>query len=497
VLGRRPLRTLRFEAEAARERVYDLFNSFNSNSEFHIHCSNAARTGTRITQRVCRPQFADNATRDAGRQFLGALFFECTPGGAAAQSTPFDNEACVQRVSGVAQTAVSEVGVKERQLANEVQRLAHENREFRRAIAEYHAAEARYEAARRAEESALRASVTVIATRGATAPSERAVREPAILAPQPVELTTPEVASRGGRADELREGWVKLRYSVLADGTTADVRVVDAMPAGLDPLSAVAAARTWMFEPATVDDEPIDWHNNLAVIVFDREPPGHEDPLPFAQAYEEVAELITSGIYEQAKSRSERMQREHAFTLEDIGLALMQRAALEHALGDPHAALDAVRRATQPEVVMLEDEELKIALEHRFALEIQLGRAVDALETYERRNTLERLRSRDPMARQAAALRQALQNPETSLAAQGRLNGDGQWVHTLTWGTVAVGDLDGHIENLEVECSRNKAALPFEADVELTIPETWGECALFVHGVPNTTITLYEFWEPM
>jgi len=76
------------------------------------------------------------------------------------------------------------------------------------------------------------------------------------------------------------------RYSVLADGTTADVRVVDAMPAGLDLLSAVTAAQAWTFEPATVDDEPIDWHNNLAVIVFDREPAGYEDPLPFAQAYE-------------------------------------------------------------------------------------------------------------------------------------------------------------------------------------------------------------------
>src|SRR5690606_39971717 len=97
--------------------------------EFRIHCSNAARSGTRITQRVCRPQYADSATRDAGRQFLGALFFECTVGGAAAPSTPFDNEACVHRVSGVAQTAVSEVGLKDRQLANEVQRLAHERSE--------------------------------------------------------------------------------------------------------------------------------------------------------------------------------------------------------------------------------------------------------------------------------------------------------------------------------------------------------------------------------
>src|SRR5690606_33087510 len=88
-------------------------------------------------------------------------------------------------------------------------------------------------------------------------------RRRGITPPRPVDLST-------SAALAAREGWVKLRYSVRADGATADVRVVDAMPLGLDPSRAVAAATAWRFEPATADGKPIAWHNNLAVIVFSR-----------------------------------------------------------------------------------------------------------------------------------------------------------------------------------------------------------------------------------
>ena len=216
----------------------------------------------------------------------------------------------------------------------------------------------------------------------------------------------------------------------------------------------------------------------------------------FAEAYEQVAALAADGRYDRARSLSERMQGELASRLYELGLAQMQLAAIEHALGDTHAALQAIRRATDPHVPQLADEELRLALEHRFALEVQLGRVTDALETYARRVELERLPSDHSMARQAAALEQALEAPDTHLVIQGRIDRNGRWEHTLTWATFAVGNVDGRIENIDVECNRKKAVLPFEAEVEVSIPAAWGECALFLRGRPDATFTLYEFREP-
>src|SRR5688572_17102402 len=69
VVGERLLRDLRLDVQVARENVYGLFNSLNTNEEFDIHCHDGARTGTRMVQRVCRPQFTDDATGAAAKWY--------------------------------------------------------------------------------------------------------------------------------------------------------------------------------------------------------------------------------------------------------------------------------------------------------------------------------------------------------------------------------------------------------------------------------------------
>jgi hypothetical protein len=465
VIGRRFLRDLRIEVQASRERVYGLFNSLNSNDEFDIDCHTAARTGTRMSRRVCRPRFVDDATHAAGKWYLIAL--HGGPGGGLL----------------AAQAEMGVVPLKERQLAAELQRLTRESREFRRAIAEYQAVERRYAEVRSA--AVIEASASIVDTY--SSPSlERLNRRDSKLGPRPGEFATTAV-------HPSREGWVKMRYSVLADGRTANVRVVDALPSRLDPTDAIRAVETWMFEPASDGREPIAWHNNLAVISFSRPDAEFSGSLEFADAYEQVAELIAGGQLEDARSRNEAMQRVYAETLEEIQLAQLQLAAIEHALGRRHAALVAIRRATEQGVAGLAEEELKLALEHRFALELALGYAADALRTYDRRTDLERLSSRDPLAQQAAALKRALEAPDATQAVQAQISATGDWEHMLPSGVFELSGVVGDAETLALECDRNKAELAFQPNVQMTIPASWGGCVLTVRGQPDTTFTLYEF----
>jgi hypothetical protein len=464
VVGRRHLRELRLEVQTSKELVYDLFNSLNSREEFDIHCHDGTRTGTRTVRRVCRPQFTDDATREAAQLYL--YFMRLGVGNAEA----------------AARGHMAMLPLKEQQLLTEMQRLARENREFRRAIAKYQAVEARYDGARR--EVPIRAVTSIV---DAAPRLRHSLRQDRIAAPRPVALAPPEAPPS--------EGWVQLRYTVSADGTTTDVRAVDAVPPGLSASGAAMAAQLWTFEAATEDAVPIDWHHNLAVVVFSRDAE-YDGSIEFAEAYEDVAALIASGQYGDAKSRNELMQRVDATTLEEIALGQMQLAAIEHAAGDPHAALDAIRRATAAGVTALADEELKLALEHRFALELELGRAADALQTYERREELAHVGSRDALARQGAALKQGLAAPDATQAVRGRLATNGAWEYAPHWATFELSNVEGTGESLDVECHRRKAELPFEPNAQITIPPAWGACVLTLRGQPDTTFTLYEFLEP-
>jgi hypothetical protein len=70
IRGRRTLLTLRKETEAAREHVWEVFNEINTNDDFDISCNTSARSGTRMTRRACRPKYANDATRQAGKALV-------------------------------------------------------------------------------------------------------------------------------------------------------------------------------------------------------------------------------------------------------------------------------------------------------------------------------------------------------------------------------------------------------------------------------------------
>lgn len=286
------------------------------------------------------------------------------------------------------------------------------------------------------------------------------------------------------------EGWVRVRYSVLADGTTADVRVVDVMPPKMGTKNAVSAVQKWKFKPATVGGQPVDWHNNESVIVFDQENIPLEPSQFFARGYGQIVNLVTQQNYERAKRQTTTMLESQASRLNEIGLLQAQAAMLHVATSDLHDAYDAILRATDPEVVTLNDPELASALRYRFGIELELGRFESALESYARLAAIEELPDDDAVKQQAEALRQALR-PDAAIEVKGRVARE-PWHYKPTRRTFGFKDVNGSIRRLELECNRRRQTLEFSLDVEWTIPESWGACTVTVDARRDTTFTLVE-----
>lgn len=53
------------------------------------------------------------------------------------------------------------------------------------------------------------------------------------------------------------EGWVRLWFTLLPNGTVADIEVKEAHPAGLFEASALEALRQWKYEPVERDGKKI------------------------------------------------------------------------------------------------------------------------------------------------------------------------------------------------------------------------------------------------
>src|SRR5690606_37188022 len=259
---------------------------------------------------------------------------------------------------------------------------------------------------------------------------------------------------------------------------------IEAMPPTLQTKSAVAAVGRWKFEPAKAGGQPIDWHNNEAVIVFDHpDVPLEPNPM-FSQSYLEIVELIKKQEYTKAQRQNQALQT-RVLRLADIGLVQAQAAVIHVALKNPHDAYEAVLRATDPRVPTLEGPGLVDALRYRFGLAIELGRNADALETRERLAALGALSEDVPTAAHAETISQALAS-DAGLAVKGRVEKDA-WQYVPTRRTFTFHDIEGAVRSIELECDRRTAVLEYAPDAKWPIPQRWGACARSVNARRTTT----------
>ena len=310
-----------------------------------------------------------------------------------------------------------------------------------------------------------------------------------VTAPTPKEQASPEVPLHPQARFPL-EGWVTVRYTVKADGSTDDVRVIDVAPVGYaGERAAINAVKGWSFEPARADGEAIDWYNNVSAVVFDA--PGEAAASDrFIQGYMGIVQQLQQGELEAAQTRLEGL-RSNVTRLVEIGLVEMQAATVLAGTGDIPGAYAAIRRATDERLPVLEGEDLAGALLVRYDIERELGYFGDALETYDRLASLVELPEDDPIAASAAMIRQAVDSG-AAIMIPGEVARE-PWVHEPTWRTFSLTEVDGDVRGIELECNRRKTTLEYVADTDWSIPASWGDCIVAVDARRNTTFKLVEF----
>ena len=56
------------------------------------------------------------------------------------------------------------------------------------------------------------------------------------------------------------EGYAIVGYDVTADGTVTNAEVIESVPPGVFDEAALTAVRSWRFQPAVRNGEPIQFH---------------------------------------------------------------------------------------------------------------------------------------------------------------------------------------------------------------------------------------------
>lgn len=68
--------------------------------------------------------------------------------------------------------------------------------------------------------------------------------------------------------EERLEGYVVVRYDISVDGRVVRARVARSEPPGVFDAAALAAVRSWVFNPAIVDGEPQAENGRESTVTF-------------------------------------------------------------------------------------------------------------------------------------------------------------------------------------------------------------------------------------
>lgn len=137
VRGRKPSE-LRAAVEAARIRVYEVFNELNGDDAFDVHCRSEAATGRRMPRQVCRPRFRDDISSASAAAFQRTLKETC---GSASQECIFANDFAASVGLSRAQAEEAREGPMQQLFEREFERVMLEHPELQQAILDYEAAE--------------------------------------------------------------------------------------------------------------------------------------------------------------------------------------------------------------------------------------------------------------------------------------------------------------------------------------------------------------------
>jgi hypothetical protein len=71
------------------------------------------------------------------------------------------------------------------------------------------------------------------------------------------------------------------------------------------------------------------------------------------------------------------------------------------------------------------------------------------------------------------------------------------WVHKMLRRSFAFGDVEGgELYVVDVRCTRaNRRFVSMPQDIVLKIPDTWGDCRVYIKGDPGTTFAFEEYSE--
>lgn len=340
---------------------------------------------------------------------------------------------------------------------------------------------------------------TVAAAQAPPAPAGTPIST--LIPAEPTKRQAPDYPSRA--LSKSREGWAIASFVVSEDGTVIEPMIESSSHPDFDA-PTLRAIRQWRYKPAMRDGKPVEQSMVQTVVRYNLGRVTGARPEFIAQ-YRRTSELLKAKDLVAAAAAIEALDEGELNLYEDAWLAWLRAVYLEDSGNtDSRKLMEMLQRALggtdtsgysslAPDMFVLASQRLTTLR----MLDGDLSGALTTLEGLDRSE----VGQRSPLYEKAVASLAPLRAEIARVLAQpsplqnvGRIESNGYWVHRLLRRSFAFGDVPGGaLELVDLRCTGATRRFSPMPDAILAIPETWGDCRLYMKGDEGTTFAFEEY----
>lgn len=187
---------------------------------------------------------------------------------------------------------------------------------------------------------------------------------------------------------------------------------------------------------------------------------------------------------------STRLQAQHQVNAPRVATPAPLRGGAQRGQGNRSAG--GVQRP-KASLEVLNNTLLESAYQRNYVANISTGNVAAVLNVFDNLQNLNMDAVSEQMQAQTEQVRQ-LQNAGQRLTSAQVID-KGETVHFPVHRILAAVNVEGNIATLDFQCADRVIRLPFQAEVEWNMPDSWGQCALRFRGDDGATFNLVEFPE--
>jgi len=295
------------------------------------------------------------------------------------------------------------------------------------------------------------------------------------------------------------EGLITARYTVKADGTTADIEILGGFTNPFYEDMIRQSIAKWTFTPGTVNGEARDFFNQEYTFKAKV-----SDTLAISpniqQQLEPIRQSIAAKDFAGARDTISGLLQKDVHSVLDFALMNEMMVTAQMGLNDPFAALAASKLATMGTPGLaggveynLTPELLEGALKQQVVLAATVRQQGEVLRAWEALNAVSDAPADDKLNEWVETARQQIASPDPLLEL-GKIVADKHWVHVPSRRIFTVADVrEGKLDKIVAHCERRTLELEYQEGVDWTMPPTFGDCTLDFQGSNGTLFTVYEF----